>query len=387
MNYWAEMEGYREILKDIEVCRKYGKNYLADKGKWAEYVERLHPRKIQLKVADIIPETSSAKTLRLVSAEKYLPPFQAGQYINLSVVIDGIRTSRPYSISSSPNQSGFYDITVKRIDNGFVSDYLLDKVQVGDIIEAGSPTGNFYYNPLFHGKDLVFIAGGSGITPFMSMIRQVTDCGRDLNIRLLYGNRSIDEVLFHEELQERAKHYSNFSYELIISDPPADYKGISGFIDSSVIKQLSGDIKDKTFYLCGPAAMYNYCLAELQKLEVPERKIRHEVFGMPSDVTLMPGWPDNINSLTEVGVKVRGQGLSTPLFIKAKATEPLLTALERNGIQTPSSCRAGECSMCRVKLLSGNVFQVAGKVRKSDLEYGFIHSCSSYPITDLEILL
>ncbi|MBW1842613.1 MAG: 2Fe-2S iron-sulfur cluster binding domain-containing protein, partial [Deltaproteobacteria bacterium] len=103
----------------------------------------------------------------------------------------------------------------------------------------------------------------------------------------------------------------------------------------------------------------------------------------PLDICKDPGWPKEIeqNSLFSVSVK-DGQTISAP------ATTPLLVSLEKGGVVPPSICRSGECSMCRIKILSGKVFQPAGTpVRKSDHQYGYVHSCVSYPLEDLEILI
>jgi ferredoxin-NADP reductase len=169
-----DMEGYREIRAEIEILKKYGVDYSTRRGEARKVLDLFHPKKVSLKVAEIIEETPSAKTIRLVSPEAYLPPFQAGQYINLVVNAAGVVTSRAYSISSPPSQTAYYDITVRRVEDGFVSDCLLSRTRVGDGFDASSPAGNFYHNPLFHGEDLVFLAGGSGITPFMSMIREAS---------------------------------------------------------------------------------------------------------------------------------------------------------------------------------------------------------------------
>jgi len=253
-----QIKGYQEVLQEAEICRKYGRDYEAEKGLYTRVLERLHPPKLQLKVSRIISETATAKTLRLISAGAPLPPFQAGQYINLNVVIGGIRTSRAYSISSSPAQTAYYDLTVRRIENGFVSDYLLDQVKVGDEFEASAPTGNFYYNPLFHGKNLVFIAGGSGITPFMSMIREVLDSGIDRQITLIYGSKSAEDVIFDQELTDYAVNFLNFSYHLVISDPNTDYQGLSGLIDQAIIQHLVPDLNTATFYFSGPSPLFIY---------------------------------------------------------------------------------------------------------------------------------
>ena len=128
------ISGYDRIAEELEICRKYGIDYYTQRGKWTQAVEKYHPRRLELRVSEKFAENADTTTLRLVSTNGYLPPFRAGQYINLFVEIEGICTSRPYSISSSPAQIAYYDLTVRRVPNGFVSDYLLDKVKVGDVI-------------------------------------------------------------------------------------------------------------------------------------------------------------------------------------------------------------------------------------------------------------
>ena len=102
------------------------------------------------------------------------------------VEIGGVRTSRPYSISSPPTQTAYYDITVRRVEDGVVSNYLLDQVKMGDILESSGPAGEFYHKPIFHEKTMVCIAGGCGITPFMSMIREILECGIDRTVHRKY---------------------------------------------------------------------------------------------------------------------------------------------------------------------------------------------------------
>ena len=382
-DFRPEIEGYAEIQKEIETLRKYPFDYTSLKGRVPQILDLLHPKKNRLQVSEIREETKTAKSFRLVSSDRYLPPFQAGQYINLFVDIGGIRTSRPYSISSPPNQNGYYEIAVRRVEDGFVSDYLLESVKVGDRLESTAPTGNFYYHPLFHGEDLVFLAGGSGITPFMSMIREVTDCGLPRKIHLLYGSQRPDDVIFGEELEERARRHENLRVTLVISGPPGGYEGYTGFITEKLMKNVLGNVSGKTFYVCGPEAMYTFCLPELLKLQVPDRKIRMEVFGPPKDVTAQPGWPEVVSADTRFQIAIKGRRK-----IDARAGEPLMISLERAGILIPASCRSGECSLCRTKLLSGKVFQPQGvKLRKSDRTYGYIHPCVAYPLEDLEIMI
>jgi len=382
-NVKEQVEGYSDHINEIQTLRKYGGEPAFEKGQVMEAINILHPRSMDLKVARIIRETPTASTLRLVAKKGWLPPFQAGQYINLSVELAGIRTSRPYSISSAPSQTGFYDITVRRLENGFVSSYLNDHVCKGDFLSSTSPTGNFYYNPLFHGNDLVFIAGGSGITPFMSMIRQVTDQGLDRKIHLIYGSRKEDEILFQDELDDITAHADQIKVSHVISEPSQDFSGATGFITRELILKLVGNVHEKMFYICGPAAMSVLVSKALQELDVPGRRVRREIFSAPADVTRQPGWPQTVKQgdMFEV-VLNRGRA------VKARAGEPLMNSLERAGVVIPAACRSGECSLCRTKLLKGKVFQPRGvKLRKSDQKYNYIHPCMAYPLENLELLV
>jgi ferredoxin-NADP reductase len=382
-NIKQQIEGYGEIQAEIEVLRKYAHDRRTDKGAVDRAINLLHPKELNLKVSEIIEETASSKTFRLTSADSYLPPFQAGQYINIFVNLAGIRSSRPYSMASSPAQTAYYDVTVRRVEDGFVSNYLLDEVKVGNSLTSTSPAGLFYYNPLFHGNNLVFLAGGSGITPFMSMIREVTDRGIGRNITLIYGSRDPEDIIFKDELEERAKRHGNFVFIPVISEPPSSFSGHTGFITAELMRELLGDINDSMFYVCGPEEMYNFCLPELDKLGVPKKRVRQEVFGPPKHITMEPGWPSGVPGDATFELTIRG-GETIP----ARADEPLMISLERAGITIPTSCRSGECSLCRTKLFSGEVFQPRGaKVRKSDRQFGYIHACMAYPLKNLEIML
>lgn len=378
-----KIEGYGRVLDEVQSARKYGADYRTMKGEVARVMELLHPRALKLRVSEVIVETPSAKTLRMVSESGYLPPFEAGQYVGLVVETAGVRTSRPYSISSSPAQTAYYDLTIRRQQGGFVSDFLLDRVKAGDRFQASGPAGHFHHNPLIHGRDLVFIAGGSGVTPFMSMIREATDRGLDRAIHLVYGNRNESDIIFRDELAWRAQRHAAFTCTHVISEPSNGYTGLRGLITAEVLGRAIGSAEGKTFFLCGPAALYDFCMPELAKLGAPANRVRREMFGAPLDITASPGWPDGVKAASLFTVSVRGKG-----DIKALAGEPLLTSLERAGIVVPSLCRSGGCSKCRVKLVSGRVFQPRGaRVRASDIRYGYIHSCAAYPITDCEVML
>ena len=305
------------------------------------------------------------------------------KYISFFLEIDGIRTSLPFSISSQHNQTGYFDITVKRVENGLVSNYLLDCVNRGVELVSSGPVGNFYFNPIIHKNTMVCIAGGSGITPFMSMIREIVDCGLDRTVHLFFGNRSDDDIIFHAELTNLSERFDNINYLPVIEDPSAGFEGACGFVTGQLIRELIGEIADKSFFICGPQGLYDFCLPELEGMGIPRRKIRQEMYGAPLNIWEYPGWPQAVDADDTFVVK-----LSDGRQFEASARESLLVALEKNDAVVPSICRSGECSMCRVKILSGKVFQPAGvPVRKSDRQFGYVHACMSFPIENLEVLI
>ncbi len=345
-------------------------------------VAGLHPDRISLRVKEIIEETRTTKTFRMVSADGTLPHFRAGQYINLFVNVDGVLTSRPYSISSVPGEP-YYDITVRRMEPGFVSHYLLDRVKPGDSFESTGPNGSFYYEPLIDSTDLVFLAGGSGITPFMSIIREVIKQKLGVNIRLLYGSRNPEDIIFGEELKEIAQKHRNIKVDFVISEPPPGWTGLCGLLDAGMILSLVGSVEGKKFFLCGPAQMHILCEGALKSLGVPERLIKREAYGPPADITTEPGWPGLLpDTVFEVVEERSGR------TIKAKAGEPLMVSLERAGLVVPAICRSGECTACRTKLVSGKVFMPARVHRRwADERSNYIHPCMSYPLEDLRLRL
>lgn len=363
------MKNGKNILNEIAVSEKVGKDFSLDKNRTQRIVNQLHPAILNLKISEITCATKDAKTIRFVSEDGYLPPFEAGQYINVAVEIDGVRTTRPYSICSSPRQRAYYEITVARIKDGFVSDYFLDKAKVGDTLQANGPAGVFHFNPVFHYKRSVFLAGGSGITPFMSMIREVLEKGLDREIYLLYGARNAEVAIFNEELKEFASKYPNFKYTLVLSDKDAKGGDRQGFVDAKCIKEVVKDLDKTTFYLCGPQVMTDFCVEALQSLNIRHRDIRREMFGTRQDIQNEPGFPQELTGEETFKLKVGDK------MIDAKCNESILCALERAGVRVNVCCRSGECSLCRVKLVSGKVFMPRGVLlRHADEMFGYCNT-------------
>ncbi len=342
-----------------------------------------HPGKMELCVSDIIVHSDDVKSYILKSAEsKKLAPFRAGQYLTIQLKIGSSLVTRPYSIASTPNDArkGFYNLTVKRVPDGFVSGYVLDNIKVGDKITAYSPEGTFVYEPIRDAKTVVGIAGGSGITPFLSLAGSIADGTCDANLVLLYGARTSKDLIFKAELDELSKN-DKITVVYVLSD--SKEKGYEkGFITAELIQKYAPETY--SVFLCGPKAMYEFAGKEIEKLNIRKKFVRFELFSSASKANEIPGFPMDKEGLTfELTVKHFGKETKIPCL----SNESVLVALERAGIEAPARCRSGECGFCRSKLVSGEVFvpsNTDGR-RIADIKFGYIHPCSTYPMSDLAI--
>ena len=355
--------------------------------------DRIHPKKLILRVSDIKDLSWDTKLYRLISTnpKKLLAPFRAGQYLGLTVEIDGVRTSRPYSLVSSPNNLAYYELGIKKKEGGFVSPYIYENLKIGDILEATGPLGEFYYNPLFHGKNLVFIAGGCGIAPFISMLRNFTEKALPINIWIIFGCLTEQDILFQEELEDIQTRRENIKIKILLSEPDPDWKGACGFITKKEILDFIKTTEDKYFYVVGSLDMYQFIQEELKILNIPIHRIKYEAFGIPNDITKVIGWPQDIDTSKKVKIIVDyiSQGQKIQISFEASTIEPLLNSLERQKdlrLIINNGCRSGQCALCRTKLSSGKIFvPPAVIIREIDQDYGFIHPCISYPISDVHL--
>ena len=352
----------------------------------AEVVRQWHPGKLDLVVKEVRDASRTAKTVRFARADGgKLPFFYAGQYIVLDFVIGESVISRPYSISSAPfearGEDPFVEITVRRSrGDGFIADYINDNVKVGDTFQGLMGCGQFYYEPLRDAKHVVALAGGVGITPFASMAKEVANGTLDMDLTILYGFVSSDDIVMKAEL-DAIKSDKVHIVHVLSGDEP-DWQGEKGFLTAELIQKYSAP--DTSYFICGPQAMYTFLREELKKLDIPARRVRFEVFGQAKDITAFPGYPQEVKDKT-FSLTVR-RGIREEV-IPAKATESIVVALERAGIRIETGCRSGECGFCRTKVLSGSVYvcpENDGR-RAADKQFNYVHACAAYPTGDVTV--
>ena len=348
-----------------------------------QLAKRLHPDYQDLVVDEIIEHAGAAsKTYIFKRADgKPVAYFRAGQYLSLKLHIGDSFVTRAYSISSSPKWAleGKVAITVRENPNGFVAGWILENLKVGDQVTASGAEGQFYYEELRDSKNVIALAGGSGITPFLSMAYAIRDGIEDFNLTILFGSRTKESILFAEELDKIAAECDKVKVVHVLSDEEVEgYE--KGFITAELIKKYAPE--DYSIFICGPEAMYRFVEKEIETLELPRRKVRRELLGVTKKVWEQEGYPMEAKDQTFKVIVRRGD---KEYVIDALANETILTAIERAGIEAPSRCRSGECGWCRSKLISGDVFVPAENEgrRFSDIEHNYLHPCASFPVSDL----
>ena len=345
----------------------------------------LHPDYQELVIDKVIEHKGAGSKTFLMRSKDGGPVafFRAGQYLSLKLKIGESAVSRPYSISSSPKDAlnGVVSVTVRSNPDGFAAGYMLDEFKEGDEVLSSGPQGNFYYEELRDPKHIVALAGGSGITPFLSMAQAIAEGTEDFDLTILFGSRTREQILFKNELDWIALKCDKVHVVHVLSDEEAE--GFEhGFITADLIKKYAKE--PYSVFVCGPEAMYRFLKGELDKLGLPKKNIRCEMLGVTKKIADAEGFPAEAKG-KEFSITVK-QG-AEEYKIKAAAEEPILVAIERAGITAPSRCRSGECGWCRSKVLSGTYFAAPENENRrwADVKWDYIHPCASFPTSDMVI--
>jgi len=360
-------------------------------GAMNRLAETLHPGAQKLQIASVRQENEKTWTYRLVPADPNgrVAFFRAGQYITIEESVAGNRVSRPYSLSSPPDDSregNYYEITIRENPDGYVSPFLIRHWKEGRILTCSGPEGCFCYDSLRDSREMICLAGGSGITPFRSLIPDTLSHEAEVRILLIYGFNTPDDFLFREEFHRLTEQYPRrFRIQPVCAVPDRTWKGETGFITPELIEGNRKAMEDPGFFICGPEGMHEFLNRELERFGLPRRRIRRENYGLTAPAAVR----EKIDgSRLKTYVTIRIKVAETETAVKADTSETVLTALERAGLNPPARCRSGECGWCRSRLLSGQVSvnNTNDGRRAADLKFGYIHPCSSYPLTDLEII-
>jgi ring-1,2-phenylacetyl-CoA epoxidase subunit PaaE len=331
-----------------------------------------------LRIARVVRETPDAVTLELEDPLGAPIRFVPGQFFTLILRVGEEVLRRAYSASSDARETDRVAVTVKRVAGGIVSNQVNDHAREGELLQVLGPSGSFSA-PASSGaaRHLVFVAGGSGMTPLMSIARSLLAAEPGTRITLVYGNRAEKDVIFRDAIDELARaHGARLAVRYVLSEPPEGWKGGVGMLEEHVVRaelDACGLLDDAHFLLCGPEPMMRASRAVLRARGVPEGRILEERFTMP-----------HLRAKTAAALDA-GPQLLTIRANGARAREvyvaPEQTMLEAglsSGIRMDYSCAMGGCGACKVRLCDGEVeMEEPNCLTSLEREAGYVLACVS----------
>ena len=309
--------------------------------------------------------------------------FVPGQFINVAFSIGGARMNRSYSISSSPTQREYVDLTIKREPRGAVSRHIVDLLKVGDLIEAGGPVGKFTFDGT-EAENIVLISAGVGITPMVSITRYLTERSWSGDIFFIFTCRTPADFIFADEvaaLQQR-----NPKLHVAVTSTKAegtDWKGPRGRMTKELLTQTVPDLALRRIHVCGPPAMMEATKAILTELGVPPDQVKSELFGATKPSPVAAGTTAKPTaSATGPLVTFSKNNKSA----KIHEGQTVLELSEELSIGIQNSCRVGTCGLCKVKMTSGEVtMAVDDSLDADDKANGIILACQAKPRGEITV--
>lgn len=345
------------------------------------------PAYIPLKVREVVKETSDTVTLYFDQPEPFME-YKPGQFLTLVIMFAGKEERRSYSLCTSPYVDPFPGISVKKLDKGIFSNFLTERVFPGKTINILKPQGNFTTD--FHSKNkkhFLLIAGGSGITPIMGILKSVLANEPLSKVTLLYCSRNEEQIIFKKELdslQENNPDRLKIVHNL--SQPSEAWTGLKGRLTKETIfdyaQKAEGDQDyEKEYFACGPEGIMDNYLAVMDELNVPKEKVHHESFySSAAEKAHEEAVSGNSNLMTrDVTVVLDDE----EHLVTVTPDKTVLEAGLELDLNMPYSCQSGLCTACRGKLISGKVKMDEDEgLSENEKEQGYILCCVARPLTD-----
>lgn len=344
------------------------------------------PHYYDLLVKEIVRETKDAISIVFEQPSPAIT-YKSGQFLTLLATVNDKEVRRAYSLSSSPATDSDLVVTVKRVENGLMSNWLPDNLKAGQRLRVMAPSGHFTTEYKKENKrHLIMFAGGSGITPMMSIIKSTLVNEPESICSLIYCNRDIDSIIFKEKFDQMQTNDQGRLHVIhVLDNAPMNWQGYSGLLNHDMLAKLFERIPDwgidkTTFLMCGPEGMMKNVESLLGDRNIAKDKIFKESF-VQGTIDKEDKKPDTSFEKKAREVTVLYDGQEYKFMVEPNRTI-LETALDQ-GIDLPYSCQSGLCTACRGKALSGQVkLDEEEGLSKSERAEGYVLTCVGHPLTD-----
>lgn len=349
----------------------------------------------KLKVAEVKQETADCVSIAFDLSGEQQQAFQyiQGQYVTVKLQVNGEELRRSYSICSSPLTGEALRIAAKKVEGGRGSTFLAEKVKAGDELEVMTPMGGFYTTlSASNAKNYVLFAGGSGITPMLSIIKSVLKAEPNSSLLLLYGNQNEASTIFYSQINElAAANAARFSVHYILDQPTQAvsdlYKGMMTKDKVPALIQAHVDLsKDNEFFICGPTPMMqNVESVLIETLKQPKAKVHLEYFTAALDAGKQAAEvPTGARVVSQVTIILDGDEQTVELASDGPA---ILDAALDADMDVPFACKGAVCCTCRAKLVEGEVhMKMNYALSESEVAAGYILTCQSHPKTPVVVV-
>lgn len=335
----------------------------------------------KLKIDNITRETKSTISVSFSIPDdlKSFYTFIPGQYVTIKLTLDNIEIRRAYSICSSP-ASGELRVAIKEVQNGLFSTFANKNLKEGDILEVGLPEGKFTLETAIDKqKNYAAFVAGSGITPVFSILKSVLENQPKSTFVLVYGNKTKEDTIFYNQLHKLQQDHVGQLFVHYVMSKNDTQNNLSGRINEEIVNQIIAQKhKEKdfdTFFLCGPEQMISTVSSELKKHNIPDKKIKFELFTSTSNTQ---NTENTNNGTTKINVILDGDQTSFDMSQK----ETILDATLKKGLDAPYSCQGGVCSSCLARVTKGNAIMKKNAILTPDeIQEGLILTCQAHPTT------
>jgi ring-1,2-phenylacetyl-CoA epoxidase subunit PaaE len=336
-----------------------------------------------LHITEVKRETPEAVSVSFAIPSELASKFayKQGQYITFKLQVEGQEIRRSYSICSCPYTDSFLQVAIKEVQGGKGSTFLNRNIKAGDVLEVMEPMGTFN-TPLHASNKLhyVLFAGGSGITPMMSIIKSVLHIEKQSRITLVYGNLNEEAVIFKDQLDALASAHPQLQLVHVLQKPmQPNFTGYQGIMDTGMVEKIMADKKlsgsDCEYFICGPTPMMQG-IESLLKKQADAARIHLEYFTAPVSETAV------VSSNAPVACKATIVCDGEERVIEINPGQNVLDAALDANIDAPYACQGGSCCTCRALLTEGKVeMKVNYALLESEVAEGYILTCQALPLT------